>query len=47
MRGSTFRVFLPYQPIAAKTPGTETAPTTHGAVLVADYKRDDAASDRR
>jgi len=36
VRGSTFRVFLPYQPSAAKTPGSETSPTAHGAVLVAD-----------
>ena len=35
VRGSTFRVFLPYQPAAAKSEN-ESSPTTHGAVLVAD-----------
>jgi PAS domain S-box-containing protein len=36
VRGSTFRVFLPYQPASAKTQNSETSPATHGAVLVAD-----------
>jgi len=36
VRGSTFRVFLPYQPAAVKTEDGEINPATHGAVLVAD-----------
>jgi PAS domain S-box-containing protein len=36
VRGSTFRVFLPYQPVAAKAEDGESSPTAHGAVLVAD-----------
>jgi PAS domain S-box-containing protein len=36
VRGSTFRVFLPYQPAAVKSADGETSPATHGAVLVAD-----------
>jgi PAS domain S-box-containing protein len=36
VRGSTFRVFLPYQPVAVKSEGGETNPVAHGAVLVAD-----------
>jgi PAS domain S-box-containing protein len=36
VRGSTFRVFLPYQPAAVKVEGGEQSPETHGAVLVAD-----------
>ncbi|HEY2470566.1 MAG TPA: PAS domain S-box protein [Terracidiphilus sp.] len=36
VRGSTFRVFLPYQPIAAKAEENTTTPAMHGAVLVAD-----------
>ena len=36
VRGSTFRVFLPYQPAAVKTETGETSPPAHGAVLVAD-----------
>lgn len=36
VRGSTFRVFLPYQPVAAKTEESASSPATHGAVLVAD-----------
>jgi PAS domain S-box-containing protein len=36
VRGSTFRVFLPYQPAAVKNENGETSPATHGAVLVAD-----------
>ncbi len=36
VRGSTFRVFLPYQPVAAKTEEGESSPAAHGAVLVAD-----------
>ena len=36
MRGSTFRVFLPYQPVAAKAEEGEASPAAHGAVLVAD-----------
>jgi len=36
VRGSTFRVFLPYQPAAVKSENGETSPTSHGAVLVAD-----------
>ena len=36
VRGSTFRVFLPYQPVAAKTEEGESSPATQGAVLVAD-----------
>ena len=37
VRGSTFRVFLPYQPAAAaKTDDGNTSPAIHGAVLVAD-----------
>ena len=36
VRGSTFRVFLPYQPTAAKTEDNDKSPATLGAVLVAD-----------
>ena len=36
VRGSTFRVFLPYQPTAAKSEDHTTSPAMHGAVLVAD-----------
>ncbi len=36
VRGSTFRVFLPYQPVAAKSEENATSPATLGAVLVAD-----------
>jgi PAS domain S-box-containing protein len=36
VRGSTFRVFLPYQPAAVKNENGEASPATHGAVLVAD-----------
>lgn len=36
VRGSTFRVFLPYQPAAAKTVEGDNKPAMHGAVLVAD-----------
>ena len=36
VRGSTFRVFLPYQPVAAKAEEGEASPAAHGAVLVAD-----------
>lgn len=36
VRGSTFRVFLPYQPVAVKAEETTSSPTMHGAVLVAD-----------
>jgi DNA-binding response OmpR family regulator len=36
VRGSTFRVFLPYQPAAVKTDDGDQSPQTHGAVLVAD-----------
>src|SRR5581483_10438046 len=36
VRGSTFRVFLPYQPAAAKTEDNTANPAMHGAVLIAD-----------
>ena len=36
VRGSTFRVFLPYQPAAAKNAENAASPAMHGAVLVAD-----------
>jgi len=36
VRGSTFRVFLPYQPVAAKHAENATSPAAHGAVLIAD-----------
>jgi CheY-like chemotaxis protein len=37
VRGSTFRVFLPYQPAAsAKHHENSTSPAAHGAVLIAD-----------
>jgi len=37
VRGSTFRVFLPYQPVAAaKHQENSTSPAAHGAVLIAD-----------
>lgn len=36
VRGSTFRVFLPYQPASAKSEENPTSPAMHGAVLVAD-----------
>jgi len=36
VRGSTFRVFLPYQPAAVKKEAGDLSPETHGAVLVAD-----------
>jgi PAS domain S-box-containing protein len=36
VRGSTFRVFLPYQPIPVKSEDGEPSPETRGAVLVAD-----------
>jgi PAS domain S-box-containing protein len=36
VRGSTFRVFLPYQPAAVKSEAGEPSPTALGAVLVAD-----------
>lgn len=36
VRGSTFRVFLPYQPVAAKHAENTTSPAAHGAVLIAD-----------
>ncbi len=36
VRGSTFRVFLPYQPAAIKPEDGEQSPAAHGAVLVAD-----------
>jgi CheY-like chemotaxis protein len=36
VRGSTFRVFLPYQPVAAKVDEGGSSPAPLGAVLVAD-----------
>jgi PAS domain S-box-containing protein len=36
VRGSTLRVFLPYQPTAVKSEGTDSSPAAHGAVLIAD-----------
>lgn len=36
VRGSTFRVFLPYQPAAVKPEEPASTPAMHGAVLVAD-----------
>ena len=37
VRGSTFRVFLPYQPVAAaKHQENQASPAAHGAVLIAD-----------
>jgi PAS domain S-box-containing protein len=36
VRGSTFRVFLPYQPAAVKNEDGDTNPELHGTMLVAD-----------
>lgn len=36
VRGSTFRVFLPYQPVAGKHQENAASPAAHGAVLIAD-----------